>query len=76
VVYIESLSNNNIIACCFDGALKIYEINHDDSKFVKQIEGHKNIVLKVLKINNKLISCSRDKTMKIWERNEHNIIIV
>ena len=72
VVYIESLSNNNIIACCFDGALKIYDINNDDSKFVKQIKGHKNIVLKVLKINNKLISCSRDKTMKIWERNEHN----
>ena len=72
VVYIESLTNNSIIACCFDGTLKIYEINNDDSKFIKQLEGHKNIALKVIKIGNKLISCSRDKTMKIWEINEHN----
>ena len=71
-VYIESLTNYSIIACCFDGTLKIYEINNDDSKFIQQLEGHKNIALKVIKIGNKLISCSRDKSMKIWEINEHN----
>ena len=72
VVYINTLSKNNIIACCFDGKMRIYELKKDDSNLIKQLEGHTDISLKVIKLENKLISCSRDKTMKIWEKNEED----
>ena len=72
VVNIESLSNNNIVTCCFDGKLRIYELKDDSSKLINQLEGHTDFALKVIKTENqKLISCSRDKTLKIWEKNNN-----
>ncbi len=52
--------------------MRIYELKNDDSKLIKELEGHNDIALKVIKIKEKLISCSRDKTMKIWEKKEQN----
>ena len=52
--------------------MRIYELKKDDSNLIKQLEGHTDISLKVIKLENKLISCSRDKTMKIWEKNEED----
>ena len=68
VVYLNILSNDNIIACCFDGKMRIYELKNDGSKLIKELEGHNDITIKVIKIKEKLISCSRDKTMEIWEK--------
>ena len=48
--------------------MRIYELKQDGTNLIKELEGHSNIVLKVIKIENILISCSRDKTMKIWEK--------
>ena len=56
--------------------MRIYELKKDDSNLIKQLEGHTDISLKVIKLENKLISCSRDKTMKIWEKMKKMIIIV
>jgi len=72
VVYLNTLLDNNIIACCFDGKMRIYELKKDGTNLIKELEGHTDIVLKVLKIGNILISCSRDKTMKIWEKKEND----
>ena len=72
VVYLNILSNDNIIACCFDGKMRIYELKNDGSKLIKELEGHNDIAIKVIKIKEKLISCSRDKTMEIWEKKEIN----
>ena len=72
IVYLNILSNDNIIACCFDGKMRIYELKNDGSKLIKELEGHNDIALKVIKVKEKLISFSRDKTMKIWEKKEQN----
>ena len=68
LVYLNILSNDNIIACCFDGKMRIYELKNDGSKLIKELEGHNDIAIKVIKIKEKLISCSRDKIMEIWEK--------
>ena len=68
LVYLNILSNDNIIGCCFDGKMRIYELKNDGSKLIKELEGHNDIAIKVIKIKEKLISCSRDKTMEIWEK--------
>ena len=52
--------------------MRIYELKKDGTNLIKELEGHTDIVLKVLKIGNILISCSRDKTMKIWEKKEND----
>ena len=62
--YHKELSNNNIIACCYDKTLKIYNNNN----LIDTLNGHNNYVFKVIEMENKkLLSCAADKTMKLWE---------
>ena len=74
VFYFDTFPNNNIIACCEDGNLKIYELKNENSKLVNELKSHTDAVLKVIIIENKLISCSRDNTMIVWEKKEQNYI--
>ena len=69
IYYHKELSNNNIISCCYDKTLKIYE--NDNLKYT--LNGHNNSVCKVIELeNNKLISSAGDNTMKIWEFDGNN----
>ena len=74
VLYFDTLSNDNIIACCNDGNLKIYELNNDNFKLINELKSHTDTVYKVIIIENKLISCSGDNTMIVWEKKEQNYI--
>ena len=72
VLYFNTNSNGNIIACCEDGSLNIYELNNDKYDLINQLKSHNDAVTKVINIENKLISCSKDTTMKIWEKKDNN----
>ena len=66
------LNNNNIISCCKDNTMKIYDY-HNSFCLIETLKGHKDNVRKVIEIkNNILVSCSADKTMKIWKKDENN----
>ena len=85
--YHDKLSNNNIIACCGDGTLKIYGRNssivnsifklwshNSESEYslVQILIEHKKSICKVIEINDNLIaSCGLDAQMIIWE-NKNN----
>jgi len=53
VLYFDTISSDNIIACCADGSLKIYEFNNNNSKLINELKSHTNSVLKVIVIENK-----------------------
>ena len=66
------LNNNNIISCCKDNTMKIYDY-HNSFCLIETIKGHNDNVRKVIEMkNNILVSCSADKTMKIWKKDENN----
>ena len=72
IYYHNQLLNGNIISCCKNNTLKIYELNNKNYKLVQTLKGHNRSILKVIEINNKLISCAWDKTIKIWEKDDEN----
>ena len=76
-IFHTQLSNNNIISCCNDKTLKIYDIKNNKPYLLYTLIGHNKKVLKIIEIKNKqLISCSADKTMKIWEFKNNQYICI
>ena len=74
IYYHSQLSNNDLISCCKDNTLKIYNLyNVNQYSLIQTLKSHEKPVLKVIEVNDKLISCAFDKTVKIWEKDLSNI---
>lgn len=76
VMYISLLSNESLISCSKDTAIKIWVIKDNSYSCPYTLTGHTDTIYKVIELSdNRFGSCSCDRTIKIWDSVDNHCII-